>query len=127
MEEVVISLLAPVAVRPVQRWVEEHVDELRARGRADGVRLGRLVRSTPIQGGDWLIIVDRDNRDVALEEDLALGLILTDLAVLGLRPHLFVITREPGARRSRDTHRPGADGSRRPLARPTRAASRRPA
>lgn len=127
MEEVVISLLAPVAAPPVQRWVQEQVDELRAQGRADGMRLGRLVRSTPIQGGDWLITVDREDRDVALEEDLALGLILSDLAALGLRPCLFVIDREPGPRRSREFHRAGADAARRPLVRPTRAALRRPA
>jgi hypothetical protein len=107
MEEVVISLLAPVAPQRVQRWVEEQVECLRAHARANGVRLGRLVRSTPAQGGDWLIAVDRDDRAVALEQDVVLAAILTGMATLGLRPYLYVISREPGAGRSRDAHRPG--------------------
>ena len=125
MDKVVISLLAPVTPRTIERWVEEHVDELRAQGRGNGVRLGRLVASSPAQGGDWLIEVDRDDRDVALEDDLALALILTDMAVLGLRPQLFVVSGERGPRRSRDAHRSAA-GRRQP-ARHSRPACRRPA
>jgi hypothetical protein len=107
MEEVVISLLAPVAPQRVQRWVEEQVDGLRAHARAGGLRLGRLARSTPAQGGDWLITVDREHRSVALEHDVALASILTGLAIMGLRPCLFVISKDPGARRSRDAHGAG--------------------
>lgn len=126
MEEVIISLLAPVARKRMQRWVEEQVDGLRAQGQASGVRLGRLVTASPSQGGDWLIEVDREDRDVALEDDLALGLILTDMAALGLRPYLFVIARDPGARRSRDAHHHGvgAGGARRQLAPHVRPACR---
>jgi hypothetical protein len=126
MEEVMISLLAPVAPQRVQRWVEEQVDELRAQGRASGVRLGRLARSSPAQGGDWLIAVDREDRAVALEDDVGLALILTDMAILGLRPYLFVISRDPAARRSRDAHSSGADAARRQLARHSRPACRHP-
>jgi hypothetical protein len=127
MEEVVISLLAPVPAQRVQRWVEEHVDGLRARALARGVRLGRLARSSPARGGDWLIAVHRDDRAMALEQDVALASILTELATLGLRPHLYVISREPGAPRSRGAHDAGADAMRRQLARQGRPSCRRPA
>ena len=127
MDEIVISLLAPVAPQRVHRWVEEQVDGLRAQASGGGVRLGRLVPSSPSQGGDWLIAVDREDRDGALEDDIVLAMILTDMAILGLRPRLFVIAREPGARRSRDVHGAGAGAARRQLARHTRQACRRPA
>lgn len=127
MDEIVISLLAPVAPQRIQRWVEEQVDELRAQASASGVRLGRVVPSSPSQGGDWLIAVEREDRDGALEDDIALAMILTDMAILGLRPRLFVIAREPGARRSRDVHSAGAGTARRQLARHERPACRRPA
>ena len=125
MDTVVISLLAPVAPGRIERWVEQQVDELRAQAQANGVRLGRLTRSTPARGGDWLIKVDREDRAAALEDDLALGLILTDMAVLGLRPELLVISGERSGRRSRDVHRAGADGRRQP-ARQGRPGCRRP-
>ena len=127
MDEIVISLLAPVAPQRIQRWVEEQVDELRAQGSGSGVRLGRLVPSFPSQGGDWLIAVEREDRDGPLEDDFALAMILTDMAILGLRPRLFVISREPGARRSRDMHSAGAGTARRQLVRHARPACRRPA
>lgn len=126
MDTVVISLLAPVTPSHIERWVEKEVDELRAQGRASGVRLGPLTRSTPARGGDWLIAVDREDRSAALQDDLALGLILTDMAVLGLRPQLFVLSGERRGRRSRDVHRSGADGRRQP-ARHSRPSCRRPA
>ena len=126
MDDIVISLLAPVSPRRIQRWVEEQVDGLRAQASAGGVRLGRLVPSSPSRGGDWLIAVDRGDRDDALEDDIALAMILTDMAILGLRPRLFVIAREPGARRSRDAHGSAA-GARRQPARHTRPTCRRPA
>ena len=127
MDEIVISLLAPVAAHRIQRWVEEQVDELRAQASASGVRLGRLVPSSPSQGGDWLIAVAREERDGPLEDDVALAMILTDMAMLGLRPRLFVVAREPAARRSRDPHSSGAGAARRQLARHARPACRRPA
>ena len=114
METVVIALLAPVTPSSLERWVEKQVDELRAQGRANGVLLGPLTRSTPAQGGDWLIKVDREDRAAALQDDLALGSILTEMAVLGLRPQLFVIAGERRGGRSRDVHRSGADGRRHP-------------
>ena len=126
METVVIALLAPVTPSSMERWVERQVDELRVQGQANGVMIGPLARSTPAQGGDWLIKVDREDRSAALQDDLALGLILTDLAVLGLRPQLFVISGERRGGRSRDVHRSGADG-RRPSARHTRPDCRRAA
>ena len=126
METVVISLLAPVTPSSMERWVEAQVDELRAQGRASGVRLGRLARSTPAQGGDWLIEVDREGRAGPLQGDLALASILTDMAALGLRPQLFVVSGERRGGRSRDAHRPGADGRRQP-ARHSRPGCRRAA
>ena len=127
MDAVVISLLAPVDARPAQQWVQERVDALRARAQATGVRLGRLAASHPREGGDWLIEVTRDERDVALENDVALAAIVAELEYLGLRPCLFVIAREPGGRRPRDVHRSGADAARRQLARHSRPPCRRPA
>ena len=126
METVVIALLAPVTPSSMQRWVESQVDELRAQGRANGVLLGPLTPSTPDKGGDWLIKVDREDRSAALQDDLALGLILTDMAILGLRPQLFVISGERRGGRSRDVHRSGADGRRQP-ARHSRPSCRRAA
>lgn len=125
MEDVVISLLAPAA--PPQRnapWVEEQVERLRAQARSLGVQLGRLTPSRPSQGGDWLIKVERDYRDTALEHDITLALILTDLDRLGLRPCLFVITRKPATRRSRDAHRSRTDAPRRQPIRHTRPTCR---
>lgn len=125
MEDVVISLLAPVPPpRRKARWVEEQVDRLRAQARSLGVQLGRLTPSRPSQGGDWIIKVERDHRDKPLEQDITLALILTDLARLGLRPCLFVITRERGTRRSRDAHRSRTDASRRQPVRHTRPTCR---
>lgn len=126
METVVIALLAPVTSSSMERWVERQVDELRAKGRATGVLLGPLARSTPAQGGDWLIKIDREDRSAALQDDVALGLILTDLAILGLRPQLFVVSGERRAGRSRDAHRSGANGRRQP-ARHSRPSCRRAA
>lgn len=125
MEDVVISLLAPAPPpRRDTRWVEEHVDRLRAQARSLGVQLGRLTPSRPSQGGDWLIKVERDDCDIALEHDITLALILTDLASLGLRPCLFVITRERGTPRSREAHRSPTDAPRRQPIRHTRPACR---
>ncbi len=90
MDEVRISLLAPVARERIESWVEEQVDRLRAQGRATGVRLGRLTPAQPAQGGHWLVEVDLHARDVRLEDDVALASILTDMELLGLRPHLLV-------------------------------------
>ena len=105
MDQVVISLLSPdVPPRQIEPWVERHLDRLRDLGRGGGVELGRLARSSPIRGGHWLIDVGRDGRDVALEEDVVLAMIVTDMEALGLRPQVFVISREPAARRSRDGH-----------------------
>lgn len=125
MEDVVISLLAPAPpARCDARWVEEHVDRLRAQARRLGVQLGRLTPSRPSQGGDWLIKVERDDPDTALEHDITLALIMSDLGRLGLRPCLFVITRERGARRSRDAHRARTDAPRRQPVRHTRPTCR---
>ena len=92
MDEVRISLLAPVARERIESWVEEQVDRLRGQGRATGVWLGRLAPADPEQGGDWLVEVDLQARDVRLEDDVALAAILTDMELLGLRPHLLAAT-----------------------------------
>ena len=122
MDQVVISLLSPdVPPRQIEPWVDRHVGRLRELGRDGGVELGRLERSSPIRGGHWLIDVRRDDRDVALEEDVVLAMIVTDMEALGLRPQVFVISREPAARRSRDGH-----GARAGAARPQPARQSRP-
>ena len=121
MDQVVISLLSPgVPPRQIEPWVERHVDRLRDLGRGGGVDLGRLARSSPIRGGHWLIDVRRDGRDVAPEEDVVLAMIVTDMEALGLRPQVFVISREPAARRSREGHGTRAVAARRQPARQTR-------
>lgn len=107
MDQLVISLLSPVPPRRIEHWVERQVDRLRARAGGGGVRLGRLARSAPSRGGHWLIEVDRDDRDMPPEEDVVLATVITEMAAIGLRPYLFVISREPGARRARGPHRAG--------------------
>lgn len=92
MDQIVISLLSPVPEGHLDDWVVEEVDRLRGEGLAIGVRLGPLRRSTPAEGGDWLIELHRHVDDVPLEEDVALASILTELAILSLRPCLFVIS-----------------------------------
>jgi hypothetical protein len=68
------------------------IERLRIEALEIGVRLGRIGRSTPAQGGDWLIELDRRAGDPPLEEDVALATVLTELGILGLRPNLFVIS-----------------------------------
>ena len=89
-DEVLITLRAPVSPEKIERWVEDQVDRLREEARATGVRLGRLAPGSHPQGADWLIEVDLQDRDVELEHDAELALILTHMAVLGLRPQLLV-------------------------------------
>lgn len=95
MDDVVISLLAPVARQAIDGWVEEQVARLRVEAQPRGVQLGRLVRSRPSQGGDWLVHVDLEPRDVPPQEHLALACVLTDMERLGLRPALFLISARP--------------------------------
>ncbi len=97
MDDVVISLLAPVSSEKTESWVEEQVDRLRGLALARGVRLGPLERSTPARGGDWLIAVDRLVDDVPLEKDVTLAGLAIEMAWLGLRPHVLVIPQPAGA------------------------------
>ncbi len=93
MDQVVISLLAPVSDERPEGWIDEQVDRLRDEALARGVRLGPLEPCTPARGGDWLIAVDRVlHDDVPLEKDITLAGIVTALGWLGLRPHLLVIS-----------------------------------
>lgn len=127
MHDAMISLLAPVGVAPQQIdiWVEEQVYRLRTRWRISGVGIGEITRSCPSEGGHWLIDLDLRARTGPREKDVALAGIITNLERLGLRPQLFVVSGERGARRSRVVHRSGA-GRRQP-ARHSRPACRRPA
>ena len=91
MNEAMISLLAPVGVAPQQidMWVEEQVYRLRSRWQISGVGFGELTRSSPSEGGHWLIDLDLRARTGPLEKDVALAGIITDLERLGLRPQLY--------------------------------------
>jgi hypothetical protein len=109
MDTVMISLLAPKKVSPqrIDPWVAEQVYRLRSRWLISGVGFGELRRSSPSKGGHWLIDLDLRARSGPLERDVALAGIIVDLARLGLRPQLFVLT--PGRRHERRP-RAGASG-----------------
>ena len=94
MADVTIALRAPVEAKTMERWVEERVDGLRAAAWSSGVRLGDLFRAWRAQDADWLIEVDLRDRAVELEDDLVLGSVLMEMALLGLRPELLVSSHE---------------------------------
>ena len=96
-----ISLLAPAKVSPdrIDAWVDEQVYRLRSRWRISGVGIGELRRSSPSQGGHWLIDLDLRARTGPLEQDVAVAGIIIDFERLGLRPQLFVLA--PGRRHER--------------------------
>ena len=122
MDHVTISLQAPVSAGPMQRWVEEQVDRLRVDGLAGGIVLGRLVRASPSESGDWLVAVGLRARAEPLEDDTALARILAELHRLGLRPALAVASGRAGApaQARRSSHpRSRATMRRRPRARRT--------
>ncbi len=89
-KQAMIALTAPVSADKIAGWVKEEVDRMRARAVALDVWLGPLSRPQPAQGGDWVIEVDLEDRDVAPEDDPALGSVLLDLELLGLRPQLMI-------------------------------------
>lgn len=103
MDEVMISLQAPVAWKKIDRWVGEQLDRLRIEAWPTGVRLGPLVDASPVRGADWLVRVDLGDRAVRLEDDVALASVLTDMERLGLRPALFLVAprERTGARAKR--------------------------
>ena len=90
VDGVAISLVAPVSISKVERWVKEQLDLLRDNASSSGVRLGHLSPAREGHGADWLVEVDLRDRDVPLEEDIALASILVDLQLLGLQPQLLV-------------------------------------
>ena len=90
MNQVMISLTAPVSTGKIEPWVNEQLERLRREANARGIRVGRLAPVCLPHGADWLVGVDRADRDVRLEDDAALNLVMTDLALLGLRPQLLV-------------------------------------
>ena len=92
MSEVTIALRAPVAAKTIERWVEQRVARLRDAAWSSGVRLGDLCRAWQAQDADWLIEVDLRDRAVALADDLVLGSVLREIALLGLRPELLSST-----------------------------------
>lgn len=89
MGEVTIVLHAPVAAKTIERWVMQRVAGLRERAWSSGVRLGDLSPTWRAQDADWLIDVDLRDRAVAPEDDLVLGSVLMEMALLGLRPELL--------------------------------------
>lgn len=89
-KQAMIALRAPVSADKMAGWVKEEVDRMRARAVALDVWLGPLARPQPAQGGDWVIEVDLEDRDMAPEDDVALASILLDMELLGLRPQLTI-------------------------------------
>ena len=101
MGEVTIALRAPVAAKAIERWVEQRVARLREAAWSSGVRLGGLSRAWRAQDADWLIEVDLRDRAVELEDDLVLGSVLMEMALLGLRPELLASSQQEGAAAAR--------------------------
>ena len=89
-DEVMISLRAPVSRETIEPWVEEQVEGLRNAAWSSGVRLGPLWPGWRAQGADWLVEVDLRDRNVALDDDVALASVLMNMELLGLRPQLLV-------------------------------------
>jgi hypothetical protein len=106
-DEILISLRAPVSREKIERWVEEQVDRLRDAAWSRGVRLGPLWRGWRARGSDWLIEVDRRDRNVELDDDLALASVLMDMELLGLRPQLLA-SPPPESSGSSGVHAPAA-------------------
>ncbi len=104
-DEVVISLRAPVSRETVERWVEEQVDRLRDAAWSSRVRLGPLCPGWRTQGPDWLIEVDLRDRNVDLDDDVALASVLMEMELLGLSPQLLV-SPPPESPRPPDVHAP---------------------
>ena len=90
MGEVRIALRAPVSAKAIESWVEDQVDRLRDAAWSSGVRLGPLWPGWRARGPDWLIEVDLRDRNMALDDDVALASVLVDMELLGLRPQLLV-------------------------------------
>ena len=90
MNQVMITLTAPVSTDKIEPWVKEQLDRLRDEATASSIRLGPLAPACLPHGADWLLGVDRADQRVRLEDDAALNLVMTDLALLGLRPQLLV-------------------------------------
>ena len=88
--EVMIALRAPVSREKIEFWVEEQVGRLRDVAWSRGVRLGPLWREWRSQGPDWLIEVDLRDRNVELDDDVALASVLLYMELLGLRPQLLM-------------------------------------
>jgi hypothetical protein len=90
VDEVTISLVAPVSISKIERWVKGQIDRLRDQASPCEVRLGHLSPAPQGHDADWLVEVDLRARTVPLEEDIALASILLDLQLLGLQPKLLV-------------------------------------
>lgn len=97
MADVTIALRAPVAAGTIEGWVEERVAGLRDAAWSSGVRLGDLFRAWQAQDADWLVEVDLRDRAVALDDDLVLGSVLMQMALLGLRPELLLSCAREGS------------------------------
>ena len=89
-DQVMISLRVPASREKVERWVEEELDRLRDAAWSRRIRLGPLWRGWRAQGPDWLIEVDLRDRNVELDDDVALASVLMEMELLGLRPQLLV-------------------------------------
>ncbi len=115
MEKVIIALEAPVSPDKIERWVQDQVDRLRGGACAVGVRLGRLVPARGAWDADWLLEVERE-RGGRPEDDIALASVLTDMELLGLRPHLLVcsLPDEPELAPAHGGNDAGARGPERP-------------
>jgi hypothetical protein len=85
-----ISLRAPVSRERIEQWVDEQVDRLRDAAWSRRVRLGPLWPGWRAKGPDWLVEVDLRDRNVELDDDVALASVLMEMELLGLRPQLLM-------------------------------------
>lgn len=104
MDQLLVSIRAPVSGAQARRWVSGQVDLLREKARADGIDVGPLWPAWRAQAEDWLVEIDPGVRDVPLDEDIALASLLLDMQVLGLRPELLSTESAPAPGLSLQPH-----------------------
>ena len=81
----------PVSADELERWLEHHVDEIRAESPHGTVRLSRLTQGLPNVDIDigWLVELELPDGQPLLTGD-RLAATLRDMRLLGLQPTLLV-------------------------------------